>query len=462
MARILRNSDVNDRMSIVQHGLEKAGRTISTNVEDSKLGQEDKERLQRRIREILNSIDRDMMARKHDKETKEKIKAEILNRLDEEKHNYSILLHNQLWSYCNEKIDEILGYGAIQQLLDDKEVADIMVNGAGPGKIFYEKGGVVYPAEEYYGTDEQIMNIMEVIVGPIGRRIDESSPMVDARLPDGSRFHGTVPPITLNGPQFTIRKFRAGMTMDDIVDKYNTISKDDADFFKMCIIARLNIIVSGGTGSGKTSMLNVLSSFIPENERIITVEDSAELQIKQPNIVRYESRNPNIEGKGEITIRQLVRECLRERPDRIIVGEVRDAAALDMLQAMNTGHDGSLTTGHSNSAIDMLSRLETMAMMAGERLPINAVRNQIASAIDMIIHQERLKDGRRRTTEVVSIEGMKGDDIVTKQLLKYDWKADKLVKVGSRPRFLEKLERADLQKYGLSIPKWLYGSGSNV
>lgn len=445
------------RMSIVQQGLLDSGKTVSIDAEVSQLGQNDKEKLQAIIRDSLNLVDRTLMAQKHNESAKNKIKMQIIERLELEARNYSVLVQQQFWEFCNEKIDEILGYGAIQRLLNDEEVTDIMVNGVGPGKVFYEKHGLIHQAQEYYATKEHIMNIMEMIVGPIGRRIDESSPMVDARLPDGSRFHGTIPPISLEGPQFTIRKFRVGMTINDLIYKYNTVTEEDAEFLKMCIIARLNILVSGGTGSGKTSMLNVLSSFIPDNERIITIEDSAELQIKKPNLIRYESRNANIDGKGEITIRQLVKESLRERPDRIIVGEVRDSAALDMIQAMNTGHEGSITTGHSNNAVDMLKRVETMAMMAGERLPLSAVRNQIASAIDMIVHQERLNDGRRRIMEVISVEGLDKDEFLTKTILEYDRKLDRLVPTKQVPRFIKKLEVAGLENYGFTIPKWIYG-----
>lgn len=461
MARSVKNTN-SGRMSIIQQAIVDSGKTINIDAEDSQLGQEDKQKIQAIIRDMLNVIDRSLMARKHDETIKNKIKDQLIERLELEARNYSVLVQSKFWQFCNEKIDEILGFGAIQRLLNDEEVTDIMVNGPGPGNVFYEKHGTLHLAPEFYDNKEQIMNVMEMIVGPIGRRIDESSPTVDARLPDGSRFHGTIPPISLDGPQFTIRKFRAGMTIEQLVDKYNTISAEDADFLKMCILARLNIIVSGGTGSGKTSMLNVLSSFIPDDERIITIEDSAELQIHKPNLVRYESRSANIDGKGEVTIRQLVKESLRERPDRIIVGEVRDAAALDMMQAMNTGHEGSITTGHANNAIDMLKRVETMAMMAGERLPLSAVRNQIASAIDIIIHQERLNDGKRRTTEIVSVEGLKDEEFVTKTILRYDRKKDKLVKTYEVPKFLDKFEKIDFKKYGLTIPKWLYGREANV
>lgn len=443
------------RFSMLQNGLTESGHTIVTG-EDNVIGKLDKDRIQKKIRETLMAIDRKLMANKHEAAAKKQIKSIINDRLQEEKRNYSPLLHAQLFEYINAAMDEILGFGAIQPLLNDPDISDIFVNASGPGNIWYVKNGESLQAEVFYESDEQIMNIMEIIVGPIGRRIDESSPTVDARLPDGSRFHGSINPVALNGPQFTIRKFRKGLNLTDMVEKYKTITREDAEFFKACIMARLNIVVSGGTGSGKTSTLNVLSSFIPEGERIITIEDAAELQINAKNIIRYESRGPNADGKGAVTIRQLVKESLRERPQRIIIGEIRDAAALDMLQAMNTGHDGSLTTGHANTARDILQRLETMVLMAGEGLPLRAVRGQIASAVDIIIHQSRTEGGKIKVVEVISIESMNDrDEIVTKPILVYDSKQERLIPTGELPRFADKMKNINFKSAGVLVPKWI-------
>jgi pilus assembly protein CpaF len=291
------------------------------------------------------------------------------------------------------------------------------------------------------------MHIIERIIAPIGRRIDESMPMVDARLPDGSRVNAIIPPLSLTGPTITIRKFSKDPFMMEDLIKFGTLTPEMARFIEACINGRLNIVISGGTDSGKTTTLNVLSSFIPSTERIVTVEDAAELQLRQPHVVRLESRPPNIEGKGEITIRDLVRNCLRMRPDRIIVGEVRSGEALDMLQAMNTGHDGSLTTGHANSPRDMLARLETMVLMAGMDLPIRAIREQVSSAINLIIHQNRFRDGTRRITHITEVQGMEGNVITLQDIYVYRQtgvEKDGTVKgkfeaTGIRPKFIDKL-----------------------
>ena len=288
----------------------------------------------------------------------------------------------------DEIYDEVAGYGPITPLLNDREISEIMVNG--PISI-YRRNGQLELSDVFFRDNDHVMNIIDRIVSPIGRRIDESMPMVDARLPDGSRVNAIIPPLSLTGPVVTIRKFFADPLMIEDLIEFNTLTPEMAQFIEACVKARLNVVVSGGTGSGKTTTLNVLSSFIPVNERIVTIEDAAELALHQPHVVTLESRPPNIEGKGAITIRDLVRNALRMRPDRIIVGEVRSGEALDMLQAMNTGHDGSLTTGHANSPRDMLSRLETMVLMAGMDLPIRAIREQISSAIDLIIHPKSLQ-----------------------------------------------------------------------
>jgi len=347
---------------------------------------------------------------------------------------------------AEELFDEIMGYGPITPLLNDPEISEIMVNG--PDNVYVERNGKIELTGVFFRDDAHVMNIIDRIVSPLGRRIDESMPMVDARLPDGSRVNAIIPPLSLIGPVITIRKFSADpLTMEDLI-RFNTLTPEMAQFLEACVKSRLNIVVSGGTGSGKTTTLNVLSSFISPSERIITIEDAAELQLHQPHVVTLESRPPNIEGKGAITIRDLVRNALRMRPDRIIVGEVRSGEALDMLQAMNTGHDGSLTTGHANSPRDMLSRLETMVLMAGMGLPVRAIREQIASAIDLIIHQSRLRDGSRRITHITEVQNMEGDVIVLQDLFYFKQTGvdedgrvlGEFRSTGMRPKFIDRLE----------------------
>ncbi|HBY20521.1 MAG: type II secretion system protein E [Clostridiales bacterium GWE2_32_10] len=314
-------------------------------------------------------------------------------------------------------IDEILGLGPITPLLNDKDISEIMVNGY--DQVYVERNGKIELTEVKFKDNLHVAHIIEKIVAPLGRRIDESSPMVDARLSNGSRVNAIIPPLALCGPTITIRKFSEDpFTISDLIG-FGTLTTHMAEFLKACVREKLNIIVSGGTGSGKTTMLNVISSFIPNDERIVTIEDAAELQLHQAHTVRLETRPANIEGKGEISIRDLVKNSLRMRPDRIIVGEVRSGEALDMLQAMNTGHDGSLTTGHANSPRDMLSRLETMVLMAGMDLPVRAIREQIASALDIIIQQTRLKDGTRRITHISEVQGMEGEVIILQDIFKF-------------------------------------------
>jgi pilus assembly protein CpaF len=350
-------------------------------------------------------------------------------------------------------INDLTGFGPINPLLLDDDVSEVMVNG--PDRVYCEKKGKLILTDITFRDNEHVLNVIEKIVAPIGRRIDESSPMVDARLPDGSRVNAIIPPLALNGPTITIRKFaKEPFIIDDLV-RFGTLTDTMAVFLDACVKARLNIFVSGGTGSGKTTTLNVLSNFIPNDERIVTIEDAAELQLGQDHVVSLESRPPNIEGKGGITIRDLVRNSLRMRPDRVVIGEVRGAEALDMLQAMNTGHDGSLATGHSNSPRDMISRLETMVLFAGVELPIKAIREQIAGAIDVIIQQTRLKDGSRRIVNITEVQGLEGDIIVLQDIFTYKQEGmdengkimGKLMATGIRPKFYERLEAS-----GIFIP----------
>ncbi|MGO4886431.1 CpaF family protein [Anaerobacillus sp. MEB173] len=312
---------------------------------------------------------------------------------------------------------ELMGYGPITALLTDPDVSEVMVNG--PNTIYVERKGRLQRCDIRFRDDEHVIRVIDRIVSPLGRRIDESVPMVDARLPDGSRVNAIIPPLALNGPTITIRKFSdTPFQIHDLI-RFGTLSEEMAKFLDGCVKAKLNIFISGGTGSGKTSTLNVLSSFIPNSDRIVTIEDAAELKLDQEHVVTLEARPANIEGKGAITIRDLVRNSLRMRPDRIVIGEVRSAETLDMLQAMNTGHDGSLGTGHANSPRDMLSRLETMVLMAGMDLPIRAIREQIAGALDIIIHQSRLRDGSRKITHITEVLGMEGDTIVLQDLFRF-------------------------------------------
>ena len=342
--------------------------------------------------------------------------------------------------------DEMLGLGPIESLRQDETVTEIMVNG--PSQVFVERFGKLELTDVKFRNNAHLMNIVERILTPLGRRIDESSPLVDARLKDGSRVNIIIPPLSLVGPALTIRKFaKKPFSVENLIS-FGTMSEKMAVFLRACVKARINILVSGGTGSGKTTTLNVISSFIPETERIVTIEDAAELQLQQTHVVTLESRPANIEGKGQITIRDLVRNALRMRPDRIIVGEVRGGEALDMLQAMNTGHDGSLTTAHANSPRDALSRLETMVLMSGFELPVRAIREQISSAIDLIIQQSRIRDGSRKITYITEVQHMEDNTITTQDIFRYvqtgfneKGKAvGEFKPTGLQPSFMDKFE----------------------
>jgi pilus assembly protein CpaF len=361
--------------------------------------------------------------------------------------------------------DDVLGYGPMERYLTDPTVSEVMVNGL--ESIYIEREGKVVQTDSRFSTEEQLRRVIERIVSRVGRRIDESSPMVDARLPDGSRVNAIIPPLAVDGPALTIRKFASGgFTIDDLVN-FRTLTRPLSEFLEACVAGRLNILVSGGTGSGKTTLLNVLSSFIPNTDRIVTIEDAVELQLLQEHVIRLEARPPNIEGRGQVTIRDLVRNSLRMRPDRIIVGEVRSGEALDMLQAMNTGHEGSLSTLHANTPRDALARLETMVLMAGFELPVRAIREQVASAVDLIVHTSRLRDGTRRVTHVVEVDGMEGDIITMTEVFLFDHSAPMdadgkfataIAPTGMRPKFEQKLIDAgfhlDASQFGVAATGW--------
>jgi pilus assembly protein CpaF len=356
-------------------------------------------------------------------------------------------------------IAEILGYGPIEPLLDDDTITEVMVNG--PSNVYLERAGRLEHTDIRFEDDDHVLRIIDRIVSPLGRRIDESQPYVDARLPDGSRINAVIPPLSLIGPILTIRKFaRIPITAQTLVE-LGTISQDALEFLKACVEAKLNMVISGGTGSGKTTTLNVLSAFVPNDERIVTLEGAAELQLQQEHVLTLETRPPNVEGKGEITMRQLVINSLRMRPDRIIVGECRGAEALDMLQAMNTGHDGSMTTAHSNSPRDTLARLETMVLMAGMDLPLRAIREQVASALNLIVHQERMRDGTRKITKITEVQGMEGDVIVMQDVFLFEQQGieggkviGRLRPTGIRPKFMEIIEGANIH-----LPPTIFGMG---
>ena len=356
----------------------------------------------------------------------------------------------------NEIVDELSGLGPIQPLLDDPDISEVMVNGA--KKVFIEKNGKLMKSPVTFEDDNHVLRIIDRIILPLGRRVDADSPTVDARLLDGSRVNAVIPPVAIDGPSITIRKFKKDKLSTQQLIEYGSITANMGEFLRACVVSRFNIVISGGTGSGKTTLLNVLSGFIPAEERIVTIEDAAELQLQQEHVMRMETKTPNTDGKGAVTIRDLVRNSLRMRPDRIVVGEVRGGEALDMLQAMNTGHDGSLTTVHSNSPRDAISRIETLVLMAGMDLPLKVVRQQISSAVDLIVQQTRLKDGTRKVTAITEVNGMEGDTVVLTDIFKFEQTGvgpdNKLLgeikPTGIRPLFSPRLEAAGF-KLGAEI-----------
>jgi pilus assembly protein CpaF len=402
---------------------------------------------------------RDRVQRKLLAETEGQINLEQqaqMRTLIENLFNQVLAEENLLYTRSNRQqlldwvIADILGYGPLEPLLQDSSITEVMANG--PKAVYIERYGLIEKTNVTFENDAHLMRIIDRIVSPLGRRVDESSPMVDARLPSGYRVNATIPPLSLEGPLLTIRKFATTpYTAQDLIAN-GTFSPNLVSFLKACVEARVNLVISGGTGTGKTTLLNVVSAFIPNRERILTIEDTAELQMKQDHVGRLEKRPPNVEGKGEVTIRQLVINALRMRPDRIIVGEARGGEALDMLQAMNTGHDGSMTTIHSNSPRDTLRRIETMVLMAGMELPLKAIREQVASAIELIVHMNRMRDGTRKVTQVSEVQGLEGDSIVMQDIFVYEQTAfqngrviGQLKSTGLRPKFSEKFAVNDIE-----------------
>jgi pilus assembly protein CpaF len=406
---------------------------------------------------IIEIISRDMEVEKPSLDDRGKV---INKKIAEQLARLPTSISEQIKQRITKEInDDLLGFGPIQILLDDESVSEVMVNG--PKMVYVEKGGHLVRSDVVFDNDTEVLKVIDRIILPLGRRIDFDSPTVDARLPDGSRVNAVIAPVAIDGASITIRKFKKDkLTVQQLVE-YGSMTKAMGEFLRACVISRLNIIVSGGTGSGKTTLLNVLSGFIPENERIVTIEDAAELQLQQEHVVRLETKSPNTDGKGQVTIRDLVRNSLRMRPDRIIVGECRGGETLDMLQAMNTGHDGSLTTLHANTPRDALSRTETMVMMSGMDLPLKVVRQQVSSAIDLIVQQTRLKDGSRKVTAITEVAGMEGDTIVLTDIFKFEQTgttADgkiigELKPTGIRPLFTPRLDAA-----GFKLPGEIYGA----
>ncbi len=413
-----------------------------------------RERVQRRLLEDLGPGETFDMSRADD------LRARIDDLFNQVLMEENIVLaRNERRRLHEQIVAEMLGFGPLEPLLDDPEITEIMT--IGHEKLYIERKGLLESVPVHFESEDHLRRIIDRIVAPLGRRIDESSPLVDARLPDGSRVNAVIPPIAIDGSALTIRKFaKVPLTVQNIID-FGTTTVEQMEFLRACVISGFNIIVSGGTGSGKTTLLNILSGFIPSDERIVTIENAAELQLRQDHVVRLESRPPNIEGKGEITIRDLVINSLRMRPDRIVVGEVRGGEALDLIQAMNTGHDGSMGTAHSNSPRDTISRLETMCLMAGMDLPVRAIREQIASAIHMIVHQDRLRDGSRKITRITEVQGMEGDVVTMSDIFVFEQTGmdgnrivGRIKPTGLRPKNMDKIIDA-----GIQLPPSVFGIG---
>jgi len=403
---------------------------------------------------LVQNIDQKLLEKGDEALLRSRVEELVDEKLRAERLPFPRAVRNRL---VTDMADEILGFGPVEPLLRDPTVTEVMVNR--PDQVYCERFGRLELTDVQFRDGEHIRHVIDKIVTPLGRRVDESSPMVDARLPDGSRVNAIIPPLSLNGPVLTIRKFSVDpYTVEDLIG-FGSLTQGIAQFLSACVKAKLNILISGGTGSGKTTLLNVISSFVPETDRIVTVEDAAELKLHQPHVVRLESRPPNIEGKGEIKIRDLVRNCLRMRPDRIVVGEVRGAEAVDMLQAMNTGHEGSVSTIHANTPRDAIARLETMVMMSGMELPSRAIREQIASAIHMIVQVGRLSDGSRKVVSVTEIQGMEGNVIVMQDLFAFHQRGigeggrvlGSLQATGMVPKFLHRFEAA-----GIHLPAEIF------
>ncbi len=424
-------------MEYYLHKLRKHGKTIVDVDGVTELGKEDRQAIEKRINEYIADLDREVMNSIHKPETKEKIRRDIHNIANEEKQKYNEVLHSFITRIANSKIDGLLGLGAIQDLANDEKITEIMVNGTGPNSIFYEKGGRTYKASQYFKDPEQLINVINTIVAPLNKRIDESSPIVDARLEDGSRVNAVIAPIALKKCYLTIRKFTKGLTAEQLVQN-GTATEETMDFLKAAVEASLNIFLFGGTGSGKTTTLNILSHFIPKHERIITIEDTAELQLSGDHVVSMETRPANAEGKGEINMQALIKTSLRMRPDRIIVGEVRGAEAVDMLTAMNTGHDGSMTTGHANTPQDLITRLEDMCQIGG--LDGLSARRRIAAALHLVVEVQRVKKSGKRVFKSISTLHSDGTNIEVIPIFQYSEKSGTLEYTGHVPDFIHKLE----------------------
>ena len=436
-----------------------AGREATSSDAYTKKKKELEEIATETLRQVIDTVDDGLVLEKLDAFQKRQFMDQI-NRtveavlLDYDRH----LSSNDKQRVVKYVIDEIFGYGPINSLINDPTVTEIMVNGW--DQIYVERDGRLLRSETNFRDNAHVLHTIDKIITPLGRRIDESSPMVDARLPDGSRVNAIIPPLSVKGPTLTIRKFASDpFTTEDLIS-FGTFTREIASFLKACVRAKANILVSGGTGSGKTTTLNVLSSFIPNTERIVTIEDAAELQLRQEHVVTLESRPANIEGRGRISIRDLVINSLRMRPDRIVVGEVRGGEALDMLQAMNTGHDGSISTLHANSPRDALARIETMVLMAGMDLPLRAIREQITSAVDLVVHQGRLADGTRKITKITEVVGMEGDTITMQDVFTFEQKGmnekgyiiGRHIPTGIIPDVMNKIK-----SYGEKLPPDIFG-----